>query len=262
MDGQKLHQAIKTRLAYLDQCFEWRGQANRSDLIAKFGISQAQAAIDFREYLDRCQPPLPIYDTARKTYVASDRHLGLADPGNLPPMLEVIADGAGGRFERLPAANRHCPALVMRHLYQAMERNLRVEVDYTSMNSGEWISQWIAPARIGYDGERLHFRAWSYRHCEWRDYLPVRVSQASTFATEQVPEPLPGDEQWETRVRIGLRPRSNLSPAQQDAVRLEYGFEGDGFTVETSEALAFYLDRRWGLNQPGARLERISDANE
>jgi hypothetical protein len=261
MVGQKLHQAIRTRLAYLDQCLTWRGQANRSDLISKFGISQAQAAIDFREYLERCQAPLPVYDPTLKTYVASDGHRGLVDPGAVPPMLEVIADGAGDRFDRLPATSRHCPALVMRHLYLAMYRGLRIEVDYTSMSSGEGVSQWIAPAKIGFDGERLHFRAWSYQHQEWRDYLPVRVSQESSFATEPLTDPLPHDDKWETRVQIELRPKLNLSRAQKDAVRLEYGIEGDGFAIETSEAMAFYLDRRWGLDQPGARLERTRDAD-
>lgn len=260
MEGQELRRTVRTRIAYLDQCFRWRGHANRSALTHRFGISAAQAAVDFREYLSRCRNPVPIYDAVRKTYVASDRHLGLVDAGDLPPMLEVIADGAADRFDALPMPDRRCPAPIMRHLYQAMDRNLRVEIDYVSMSSGRTTSQWIAPARIGFDGERLHFRAWSYRHGEWRDYLPVRVSSDSSFATEPPPAPLPRDEEWETAVRIALRPRSDLSPEQRQAARDEYGFAGeDAVLVETRAALAFYLDRRWGLDLPGARLERAED---
>jgi len=257
MEAQDLRRSVRSRLAYLDQCFRWRGQANRSALTRKFGISPAQAAVDFREYLARCRAPVPLYDTVRKTYVASDQHLGLEDAGELPPMLEVIADGAAERFDELPMPDRRCPAGIMRHLYQAMDRNLRIEIDYVSMSSGRTTSQWIAPARIGFDGERLHFRAWSYRHEEWRDYLPVRVSDTSTFATEPLPKPLPRDEQWETIVGVALRPRSDLSPEQQQAARDEYGFAGeDTVLVQTREALAFYLNRRWGLDLPGSRLER------
>jgi hypothetical protein len=256
MDGQELRPAIKTRLAYLDQCFRWRGHANRSDLIERFGISPAQAAIDFRVYLQTCQEPAPVYDTVRKAYVASDRHVGLADPVDPPSSLSVIAEGAGALFDALPMPHRYCPDVVVRKLYQAMEQGLRIEIGYASMNSGEPTAQWIAPARIAFDGERLHFRAWSYRHSEWRDYLPVRVSEESSFSMEPPPDPLPRDEQWETRVRIELRPRADLSSEQQKAVRLEYGIEHDGLVIETREALAFYVDRRWGLNLPGARLER------
>ncbi len=176
------------------------------------------------------------------------------------PMLEVIADGAADRFDELPMPERQCPADIMRHLYGAMDRNVRIEIDYVSMSSGRTTSQWIAPARIGFDGERLHFRAWSYRHGEWRDYLPVRVSDASTFATEPLPEALPRDDEWETIVRVALRPRPDLSPEQQQAACEEYGFAGqDAIVIETRVALAFYLDRRWGLNLPGARLERIEN---
>jgi hypothetical protein len=123
------------------------------------------------------------------------------------------------------------------------------------MTTGERTTQWIAPARIGSDGERLHVRAWSYRHREWRDYLPVRVADTSSFAAETLPAPLPRDEQWETRIRIELRPRSDLTAEQQRAVRQEYGIDGDCLVVETNEALAFYVERRWGLILPEARLE-------
>lgn len=256
METDNLKPAIRTRLAWLDQCFAWRGLANRSDLIERFGISPAQAAIDFRIYLAKCRAPAPVYDTVRKAYVASDRHVGLTEPGDAPPMLDVVASGAGCRFEALPSPSRHCPGSVVRHLYQAMELGRRIEIDYASMSTGDRQTQWIAPARIGFDGERIHFRAWSYRHDQWRDYLPVRVSEASSFATEAPSDSLPIDEQWETRVRIELRPRSDLSPEQQEAVRLEYGFEGDFLVVETNEALAFYVNRRWGLDLPGSRLER------
>jgi hypothetical protein len=259
MNGPDLRPAIRARLAYLDQCFRWRGQANRSALIARFGISAAQAAIDFRLYLSLCRRPLPVYDPVRRTYVASDDHLGLEDPGDLPPMLDVIADGAGDRFDALPMPHRGCPAVVVRHLYQAMERNLRIEIDYVSMSSGRTRSQWIAPTRIGFDGTRLHFRAWSYRRSEWRDYLPVRVSDASTFRTEPIPDALPADAEWDRIVRVGLRPRTDLSPEQRQAVRSEYGLDRGDLIVETREALAFYLDRRWGLDLPDARLERASD---
>lgn len=182
----------------------------------------------------------------RKAYVASDRHLGLEDASDLPPMLDVVADGAGERFDSLPTPDRQCPANVMRHLYRAMDRNLRVEIDYMSMSSCRTTSQWIAPAGIGFDGERLHFRAWSFRHRQWRDYVPVRVSDASTFATEPLAERLPRDEEWETIVRVALRPRSDLSEEQQQqAAREEHGFDGKELVVvETRAALAFCLDRR------------------
>ena len=95
MEGQELRPTVRMRLAYLDQCFRWRGQATRGALIRRFGISQAQAAVDFREYLARCREPLPVYDTVRKAYVASDRHLGLEDADDVIEDLDQALRRAG-----------------------------------------------------------------------------------------------------------------------------------------------------------------------
>ena len=253
-DGE-LKPALRARLHYLDQCLTWIGQANRRDLIERFGISNAQAAVDFRIYMERVCSPAPTYDAVRKTYVANRAHLGLEDITE-PPSLEAIYAQAHQDFARLPGPTRQCPAPVMRELNQAIERRCFVEIDYVSMSSGRRDRQWIAPAHIASDGERLHVRAWSPDRSEWRDFLPVRVSSGSSFAMRLVEEPLPPDEDWDTVIEVRLRPRADLTTEQKRAVRLEYGFEGDGIRFETRRALEFYIERRCGLDRPGARLER------
>lgn len=252
-DGE-LKPAQRARLHYLDQCLTWLGQANRRDLIERFGISNAQAAVDFRIYMERVRAPAPTYDAVRKTYVADRAHLGLGGIRELPS-LEAIYAQAHKDFARLPGPARQCPASVMRELNQAIERRCFVEIDYVSMSSGRRDRQWIAPAHIASDGERLHVRAWSPDRSEWRDFLPVRVSSGSSFAMRPVEEPLPPDEDWDTVIEVRLRPRADLTAEQKRAVRLEYGFDGDGIRFETRRSLEFYIDRRWGLDRPGARLE-------
>lgn len=175
----------------------------------------------------------------------------------MPSSLEAIYAQARGDLSRLPGPVRQCPPLVMREINQAIERRSFLQIDYVSMSSGLRDSQWIAPAHIASDGERLHVRAWSEVRKEWRDFLPVRVSADSSFALRPIDETLPTDAEWETIVEIRLRPRQDLTAEQQRAVRLEYGFDDDSLTFETNRALEFYVDRRWGLDRPGARLERF-----
>ena len=43
---------------------------------------------------------------------------------------------------------------------------------------------------------------------------------------------------------------------QKAAARLEYGFTADVLSFQIRRSLEFYIERRWGLNRPGARLER------
>ena len=68
---------------------------------------------------------------------------------------------------------------------------------------------------------------------------------------------MPLDSEWHTLSIIWLRPSARLSDAQAAVVRREYGFSDDLLKVEVRKALEFYLDRRWGLNEAGARLERV-----
>lgn len=256
MSDHDLKPAMHARLIFLDQCLTWRGQVNRRDLIERFGISTPQAAIDFREYLERVADPKPSYDTVRKCYVADRNHRGLPTAENVGPPDGLLLESGSDSLSRLPSPNRHCPAAIIRQLNQAMVLGLKIEVDYVSMTSGHREHQWIAPAHFASDGERLHVRAWSFDRQGWRDYLPVRMSAESSFLTANIDQDLPRDDDWEDIVEVGLRPRSDLSDAQKAAVRLEYGFEDDVLIVRTRKALDFYIDRRWNLDRAGARLER------
>lgn len=256
MNDSTLKPAMLARLVYLDQCLTWRGQVNRKDLIERFGISSPQAAIDFREYLERVAEPKPSYDTVRKCYLADSKHRGLPFTHEAGSPDELVRSTASSSFSQLPSPVRQCPPFVMRQLYQAIEQRLKIEIDYVSMSSGLRQNQWIAPANFASDGERLHVRAWSLHHQEWRDYLPVRMSPESSFSIAPIAQELPRDADWEELVEIRLRPISILSDEQKAAVRLEYGFTADVLSFQIRRSLEFYIERRWGLNRPGARLER------
>jgi len=256
MNDSTIKPAMYARLVYLDQCLTWRGQVNRKELIDHFGISSPQAAIDLREYLERVAEPKPIYNTVRKCYVADRGHRGLPFVENIGNPDELVRSSATDSFSKLPSPVRQCPPFVMRQLYQAIEQQLKLEIDYVSMSTGLRQNQWIAPANFASDGERLHVRAWSFQHQDWRDYLPVRVSPESSFLSDQIKQILPRDDEWEDLIEIRLQPLSNLSNEQKAAVRLEYGFTEDVLSFEIRKSLEFYIERRWGLNRPGARLER------
>lgn len=256
MTDPTLKPAMLARLIYLDQCLTWRGQVNRKDLIERFGISSPQAAIDFREYLERVVEPKPSYDTVRKCYLADRQHRGLPFTHEAGSPDELVRSEASNGLSLLPSPVRQCPPFVMRQLYQAIEQRQKIEIDYVSMSSGFRQNQWIAPANFASDGERLHVRAWSFQHQEWRDYLPVRMSPESSFSIAPIGQELPRDADWEEQVEIRLRPLSGLSDEQKAAVRLEYGFTQDVLIFQIRRSLEFYIERRWGLNRPGARLER------
>lgn len=248
-----LKHAQRQRMLFLEQCFTWRGLANRKDLVERFGISLPQAAQDFRLYLDRAGRSKPIYDPARKSYFAATR-ITHPTSESLTDAFEILDEPESDA--NLPQPQRRADPRIVARLYQAMKARQSIEVRYTSMTSGPGSDQWIAPIHFTSDGEAVHLRAYSFKHREYRNYLPIRFDASSSFALRQPGDALPEDVDWETRVRISLRPKRSLSPEQAEVVRREYGFDGDFLFVEIRRALEFYFDRRWGLDQLGARLER------
>lgn len=252
-----LKHAQRERLIFLDHCMIWRGQANRRDLINRFGISMAQAALDFRTYLELAHKTPPQYDSGRKSYITAKGHKALA-PTSLIDAFGILADAASdGLASALPGPERKANPEIIALLYQAIRSNIAIHISYTSITSGVDDGQWIVPTHFTSNGENVHLRAFSFKHGAYRNYLPIRIEPDSTFGQRPLAEPLPFDEEWETRTIIWLRPKSSLSDQQAAVARREYGFEGEFLRVETRKALEFFFDQRWGLNQPGARLERI-----
>ena len=253
-----LKHAQRERLIFLDRCLTWRGMANRKDLVERFGISTAQAALDFRTYLGLAPRTPPVYDTTRKTYIAAKDHEPLA-PCSLTDAFDILVREESGErapAQFLPRPLRKADPEIIARLYQAVKAGKAVHVRYTSMSTGDDEGQWIAPTRFTSDGESVHVRGYSFKHQDYRNYLPIRIEPDSTFSERDLTDPLPHDVDWHTGAIIWLRPRSDLSTRQADVVRREFGFVGDLLRVETRKALEFFFDRRWGLNVKGARLER------
>lgn len=254
MTLEALKHAQRERILFLDQCLTWRGQANRSDLIDRFSISTAQAAIDFRTYISLTNTP-PIYDATQKTYFANSLHRPLSTVETGQAIGLLVSEREEARVS-IPLPSRKMNHAVIAQLYQALKNHRDIQITYTSMLSGLSAPQWIGPVRFHFDGEAVYLRAWSYKHDSFRDYLPIRVEQPHDLATRFRSLPLPHDEDWDRFVRLWLRPRSDLSEAQAKAVRLEYGFENVPFLeVTTRKALAFYVRRRWRLDDDKTRLE-------
>ena len=70
MTFEDLKYAQRERLEHLDRLFFWDGAATRASLIKRFGISNAQAAIDFRAYLAEAAKGALQYDASSRQYLS------------------------------------------------------------------------------------------------------------------------------------------------------------------------------------------------
>ena len=255
MAFKDLKYAQKARLEHLDALFFWEGRANRKDLVDRFGISGAQAALDFKTYLERSGPTAPVYDPISKRYTATETFQPIGESPGLPDWLAQPRGARSVIYDEVPLLQRPVALGAIARLYRAIRDGTSIEIVYQSMTTGEAQRQWIAPQRFGSDGRRLHVRAWSFKHCEYRDFVPARIIPERSFTGERVEFGLPCDDDWFTLAKITLAPHKRLTPSQKAAVRVEFGFDGPTMTVTLRKALEFYIARRWGLDQDKPRLE-------
>lgn len=252
-----LKHAQRERLIFLDRCLTWRGLANRRDLVERFGISMAQAALDFRTYIERSETTPPIYFPSRKSYMAAPGHRAL-DASSLTEAFDVVANEEDILpSAALPRPERKAEPEIVAKLFQSMRAGTALRVRYTSMTSNTNDEQWLIPTRFISDGESVYARAFSYKHETYRNYLPIRFASDSSFEEKPLNEPPPHDEDWNTKATIWLRPKAGLTDAQLRVVRREFGLEGETLRIEIRKALEFFFNRRWGLDLEGARLERL-----
>jgi len=253
-----LKYAQRARLEYLDKLFFWDGAATRASLIKRFGISNAQAALDFRAYLLEVPKNALLYDASSRQYLAQDSFERLTKGASVAELIQQLTADRASPFDRLPDLQRVQDVRVLRPLYRAFRANETVKIVYQSMRDPEPMTRWIAPVRFASDGVRLHVRAWCYTRHSFRDFHPARIDPDRSFKETRTGEEIPYDVDWFTWAVLKLKPHSRLTAAQQRVVRIEYGFTGDVLEARTRKALEFYTERRWGLEQREPRLELVS----
>ncbi|ADP71134.1 hypothetical protein Rvan_1898 [Rhodomicrobium vannielii ATCC 17100] len=249
--AQAFRHGAYERLRFIEDRLFWEARINRSDLIEAFGISPAQAAIDFREYMKLAGEAIS-YDTRAKAYTASSSFVPVLETVDARARLDELAQSGDPFTAKLPHLNRPLPADAAARLRHAAQKGRKVLIDYQSMTRPDAHERWIAPSRLVSDGERWHTRAWCYERREWRDFVLARI--LALKADEPAGE-VPSDDEWNTQIAIILKPASWLSDAQKAAVACEYAMSDGSLRIVIPKALRLYAMRRWGLHQKDSRLE-------
>ncbi|MBP1888249.1 hypothetical protein [Sinorhizobium mexicanum] len=79
----------------------------------------------------------------------------------------------------------------------------------------------------------------------------MRIDERSSFVHGELSDPLPTDEDWQTRAAA-----EGWAFWEQAAVLWkEYSFTGEALKVTTGKALEFYLLRRWRIGEENSRLD-------
>lgn len=243
--------AAQERLRSIERAIWWRGWLKRKDLQQLFGISLAQASSDLQKYLEinpgamayhlnnkryqssgsmECIMHTPSFEDALRTFLP-DTHVGQLSYAQQ-------ADSAVVSVVALP--NRTGNPAIQRLVMQAFLNDKKLNLKYWSVNSGNATLRSIVPRAFGHDGYRWHVRAWCCENNDYRDFVMSRISEVKEVT--DLDEDLPGDEAWETREVVRLKPNSQLSENAQRAIEMDYDIRENGvLELEVRSAMKHYL---------------------
>ena len=238
--------AARERLRRVEVLLWWRGWVGRNDLTEVFGISSAQASGDLQRYAE-LNPGSMVYQTRLKRYQgAPEMRCVLHEPvfeeavrELLGVVVPVAARGECARVAAVALPVRSIDPVVARRVMIALLEERWLRVKYASVSSGTHEWRRIAPAGLGWDGQRWHVRAWCEKNRAWRDFLPGRMSMAE-WPQENAAD-LPEDEAWERVETLRLRINPELAPEKREALRIDYGLSGDTLDMRVREAMRPYV---------------------
>jgi hypothetical protein len=233
---------VRQRLAHLERCLFWKGELQRADLVETFGINPAQAAADFRIYMELA-PGNMDYDKSLKRYLPA--------PGFSPEFIQpssvdefVVVQSSRVVAETWPLPVRSASSEVLQSVVGAIRTHTAIEIQYQSMTASKPAWRWISPHAFASDGERWHVRAYCHKRNTFRDFvlgriLSTRHVRASGIDCAQ-------DIDWRTFVNVVVKPNPELSADQRAAIATEYNMpRSQEVKLRLRRSMLFYLRARF-----------------
>ena len=250
----ELNPKINNRLLFIDFYANYHGKIGRSDLVSRFGISDAAASKDISEYI-RLVPDNLTYNFKTKSHFASQSFEPLFDH-SVQQVLQILSEGFVSSEERIKK-----PLLVSEHTLDLSKPKLNVisqisraisqkkimNVTYWSLTSARTERQ-LAPFAIINSGLRWHVRAFCRRANEFRDFVLTRTEKAQLTDEDRLEyESEEFDEMWNRKISIELVPHP-FNIEYPEPIMMDYGMVDGCLKMEVRFAVAGYLFRHWNID--------------
>lgn len=247
--------SVAQRLAFAADRLFWEGSLQREDLIARFGLSPAQATADLARLRDRLGSGIA-YDISRRAYVPGD---ALSDAptdaagllAELRLMAEGIIDRSAGILSEPPAVElvavlaRAVDREVLRRVIWAIRDRNMIEATYVSFQRPEVTRRRLSPHALVFDGFRWHARCHDAGDGCFKDFLLSRLSEPRLCGEAAVTAE--EDVAWQSWRVLTIVPHPDLGEHQKRVVMLDYGMVDGKLDLVVRQAVTFYAKRRLGL---------------
>ncbi len=249
----RLSQAQRERLAFLEMRAYFTGELRRADIEARFGIKPAASSRDLSAYRD-LEPGNLDYDVAARCYRPTKAFKPLFEFSSdrvLAWLLQGFGDGLELKLRKVAPCegpgNLVRPDLaILSTVTRAMCAKQALKVSYLSLTSGA-ASRELVPVALADNGLRWHVRAFDRTNSRFGDFVLTRITKAKAadgFVAEG--ELLPADEQWARIVDMEVVPHPGVRCAP--AIEADYAMENGVLRLRSRAALAGYMLRRWSID--------------
>ncbi len=249
----QLRWSVEQRLEFIETVLFWQGTINRSDLMARFGVSVPQASADIKKYRE-VAPGNMEYDGTLKRYVAT---VAFA-PALIEPSAEDYLSSLRGSeghevqppyappFDDLKLPERRVLPNILRNIVHAIKGRQAIRIRYQSMSRPKPTWRWVTPLALGDNGRRWHFRALCHIDDQFKDFLFYRIIKSGeTRPSEVNPD---DDKEWYDEITVVFVPNPALSKTQQEVVKHDYSMKRGKLSVTTRPAMLPYYLRHLGID--------------
>ena len=263
----RLPQAQRERLAYIDFRLYFLGELRRIDVADRFGTGPAAATRDIAQYRDMAPSNLEL-DNSDKIYRPTEQFVPLfehAPQRVLTALSRGFGEGIGEELRPMvrcefPIALAVPSMSILAPLTRAIHRGKVLRMTYTSVESGRTERE-IVPTALVNNGTRWHVRAYDRRRNGFRDFVLTRMENPLLLENSPVKaeEKVDQDVQWNRIIELELVPHP--SHPRREVVMMDYGMPDGVLRVKVRAANAGYMLRRWTIDcSPDHSLEGLEYA--
>jgi predicted DNA-binding transcriptional regulator YafY len=237
VDKTKLRHDLFLRYQFLEIIAYWEGRLTANHLMDTFDISRQLASKTINDYIKQFAPNNLIYDATLKGYKASNDFTPILSTGRPDEYLMTLHQNShqpGSAYHAITLKPTNCEVLqppnrlvdprIVRSIVQACQDKMRIEVDYASMRHPQIETRVIAPHTLVFTGARWHTRAYCEKNKGFRDFvlsrffgIPDSVTESETTSED--------DTEWNTLVKLVIKPDPRLSSDQKKVISREYGMQ-------------------------------------
>ncbi|MBL1320692.1 MAG: WYL domain-containing protein [Methylophaga sp.] len=254
----ELPKSIYDRLEYIEFMLRFRGWVSRADLIERFGIGEAAATRDIRQYKELAKGNLKLNQSTKKYEIVENLFSPLFDLQISSVMSKLrtskISDALGmSEFDGIMCPPRLSLPNVdfLSTITRAISNNKTLSMVYRSIKNGR-SEKTIRPHAIFDNGVHWYLRAFDISKKEYRTYALTRIVKVDIDNNLEIDISMGGvnnDHQWNRMVTLELVPHPNATNVKYPkTVEHDFNMEEGSLIISVRATVAGYWLHHWSVD--------------